>query len=65
MGMIEQMKMAQSMMKNMSPEEIKQMMEQAKESQKMLEQQIKKVVEEEIKNRDLVSREDVERMLDK
>ena len=61
--MFEQMKMAQNMMKDMSPEEIKQMMEQARESQKMLQEQIKKGVEEEIKNKGLVSRSEVEKMI--
>lgn len=51
------------MMKGMSPEQIKQMMEQAKNSQKMIEDQIRKVVDEEIKKRDLISREEARRML--
>ncbi|PIR04630.1 MAG: hypothetical protein COV57_03560 [Candidatus Liptonbacteria bacterium CG11_big_fil_rev_8_21_14_0_20_35_14] len=63
MGIFDQFKMAQNMMKNMSPEEIKQMMEQAKESQKMLDGQIRKIVEEEIKSRNLISKDEVERLI--
>lgn len=64
MGMMDQMKMAQQMMKNMSPGEIKEMMEQAKESQKMLNDQITKAVESEIERRGLVDRDEVQRMID-
>ena len=63
MGMFDQFKMAADMMKGMSPDQIKQLMEQAKNSQKMLEDQIKRVVDEEIKKRDLISREEVMRLL--
>lgn len=51
------------MMKGMSPDQIKQLMEQAKNSQKMIDDQIKKVVDEEIKKRDLISRKEVLEML--
>ena len=60
--MFDQFKMAADMMKGMSPDQIKQLMEQAKNSQKMLEDQIKRVVDEEIKKRDLISREEVMRL---
>ena len=63
--MFDQFKMAADMMKEMSPDQIKQLMEQAKNSQKMLEDQIKRVVDEEIKKRDLISREEVMRLLGK
>jgi len=49
MGMLDQFKMATDMMKGMSPDQIKQLMEQAKNSQKMLDEQIRRVVDEEIK----------------
>ena len=65
MGMFDQFKMAADMMKEMSPDQIKQLMEQAKNSQKMLEDQIKRVVDEEIKKRNLISREEVMRLLGK
>ena len=61
--MFDQFKMAADMMKGMSPDQIKQLMEQAKNSQKVLEDQIKKVVDEEIKKRDLISREEAMRLL--
>ena len=63
MGLFDQFKMASDMMKNMSPYQIKELMEQAKESQKMMSDQIQKIVDEEIKKRNLISREEVEQML--
>ena len=63
MGMFDQFKMAADMMKGMSPDQIKQLMEQAKNSQKVLEDQSKRVVDEEIKKRDLISREEAMRLL--
>lgn len=63
MGLFDQMKMASEMMKNMSPEQIKELMEQAKESQQMMTDQIRKIMDEEIKRRGLVAREEVERMI--
>ncbi|MCK9497494.1 MAG: hypothetical protein PHS16_02545 [Candidatus Colwellbacteria bacterium] len=50
-------------MKNMSPDEMKQMMEQAKETQKMLDDMIEKKVEKMIKEKDLVSRQEVEKII--
>ena len=61
--MFDQFKAAQNMMKNMSPDQIKELMEQAKESQAMLNKEIKKVVEEEIAKRNLVSRDEVLRLI--
>lgn len=52
-------------MKNMSPSQMKEIMERAKESQKMLEEQIRRVVDEEIKKRGLISRREVEEILRK
>lgn len=63
MGMFDQFKMAADMMKNMDPQQLQQMMEQAKESQKMLGDQIRKVVDEEISRRNLISRDEVQRMI--
>ncbi|PIT92350.1 MAG: hypothetical protein COU08_02980 [Candidatus Harrisonbacteria bacterium CG10_big_fil_rev_8_21_14_0_10_42_17] len=64
MGFMDNMKMAQNMMKNMSPEEIKELMEQAKQQKTLIDEQIGKIVEEEIKKRDLVSREEVQKMIE-
>ncbi|MDD4931143.1 MAG: hypothetical protein PHG66_03245 [Candidatus Colwellbacteria bacterium] len=65
MGVFDQFKAAQEMMKNMSPDQLKQMMEQAKESQKMLEDMIKKSIDKAIKDKDLVSRDEVRKMIGK
>ncbi len=65
MGLLDQMKMAQEMMKNMSPDQVKQMVEQAKQSKQMMEEMVAKIVDEEIRRRRLVSREDVETMIQK
>ena len=63
MGIFDQLKDAREAMKNMSPDEIRQMMGQAKETQKMLDDMIEKKVREIIKEKDLVSRADVEKMI--
>jgi len=63
MGVFDQFKAAQDMMKNMSPDQLQKMMEQAKESQKMLDDMIKKGVEKAIKEHDLVSRDEVRKMI--
>lgn len=52
------------MMKNMDPSQMKEMVEQAREAQRMLDEQIKKAVAQEIEERDLVSREEVQKMID-
>ena len=63
--MFDQFKIVADMMKGMSPEQIKQLMEQAKNSQQMIDDQIRKVVDEEIKKRDLISRKEALEMLSK
>lgn len=63
MGLFDQAKVAANIMKNMDPSQMKEMMAQAKDAQKMLEEQIKRIVEEEIKKRNLVSREEVEEII--
>lgn len=55
--------MASEMMKNMKPDDLKKMMEQAQESKKMMEDMVRKIVAEEIEKRKLVSRDDVEKMV--
>jgi hypothetical protein len=65
MGIFNQFKEAQEQLKNMSPDEIKAMMEQAKEAQKQLETMIEQKVEKMIKEKDLVSREEVRKMIEK
>jgi polyhydroxyalkanoate synthesis regulator phasin len=61
--MFDQMKMAREMMKNMSPDEVKDLMEQAKNSKKMMEEEIARAVEKEISERGLMTRGEVERMI--
>lgn len=64
MGIFNQFKEAQEIMKNMSPDQLQKVMEQAKESQKALEDMIEKKIEKAIKEKDLVSRREVERMME-
>jgi BMFP domain-containing protein YqiC len=59
MGLFNQMKMAQNMMKDMSPGEIKDLMKQAQESKNQMEDMIRKIVAEEIDKRNLVSRDEL------
>lgn len=63
MSLMDQFKWAGDLLKNMSPQEVMQLMEQAKQSKKMLEDDIARVVDQEIKKRGLVSRAEVEEML--
>ena len=63
MGMFDQMKMATEMMKNMDPAQMKELMEQAQKSQGVIADNIRKIVDEEITKRGLVSRAEVEKML--
>ncbi len=63
MGIFDQAKMAASLMKNMDPSQMKEMMAQAQQAQKMMEEQIRRIVEEEIVKRKLVSREEMEELL--
>ena len=61
--MFDNLKMARDMMKDMSPEQIQELMESAKGQQKMLEDTIKKVVDQEIERRGLVSKDEVEKLI--
>lgn len=65
MGILDQLKGAGDMLKGMSPDQIKELMEKAKESQHMMQSYIRDEVERIIKERDLVSRDEVRRMLDR
>lgn len=53
MGFFDNVKAAQEMMKGKSPDEIKQMMEQAKAAQAAMEDMVRKIVAEELKKRGL------------
>ncbi len=63
MKIFNQLKNAHEAMKNMSPDEIQQMMNQAKETQKMLDDMIEKKVKKIVEERGLVSRAEVEKMI--
>jgi len=63
MGLFDQFKMASDMMKNMSPEQISDLMKQAEQSKTMLEDAVRKVLAEEIKKRGLITRAEVEEMI--
>jgi BMFP domain-containing protein YqiC len=65
MGFFDNMKAAKDMMKNMSPEQMKDLMGQAQNYQKQMEEMIQKAVASEVAKRDLVSRDEVKKMLGK
>ena len=64
MGMFDQMKAAGGMLKGMDPGQIKDLMSQAKESQKMMNDHIDKAVAKIIKEKDLVSRDEIKKMIE-
>ena len=53
MGMFDNLKVAQNMMKNMSPKEIMELMETAKNQKTMMEDMVRKIVQEELDKRGL------------
>jgi uncharacterized protein YycO len=53
MSFFDQVKAAQAMMKGKSPDEIKEMIAQAKEAQSAMEDMVRKIVVEELKKRGL------------
>lgn len=63
MGMFDNLKMAKDMMKNMSPEQMKDLMGQASNYKGQMDEMIKAAVAAEIKRLDLVSRVEVQKML--
>lgn len=63
MGIFDQFKQASEMLKGMSPEQIKDMMAQAKEQKAMMEEVIRKGVEDEIKKKNLISKDEVLKIL--
>ena len=63
MGFFDQAKLAANMMKNMDPSQMKELMEQAKEHQKMMDEQIRRLVKEEIASQGLMTRKEVEEMI--
>jgi hypothetical protein len=65
MGMFDQFKMASEMMKNMNPDQLNDLMKQAGNMKKEMEDVVRKVVDEEIKKRGLLTREEAEKMFRK
>ncbi len=61
--MMDQFKLAAQLMKNLSPQQIKELMQQAKESQAMLKKQIMQLIEKAIEEKQLVSRSEVQQMI--
>ncbi len=63
MGIFDQFKQASEMLKGMSPDQIKDMMAQAKEQKAIMEEVIKKGVDDEIKRKGLISKEELLKIL--
>ena len=63
MGILDQLKGAGDMLKGMNPDQIKDLLEKAKESKGMMDTFIAEAVEKEIALRGLVSRDEVARMI--
>lgn len=61
--MFDQLKAAKDLLQGMDTKDLKSLMEKAQESKKMLEDTVRQMVDEEIKKRNLVSREEVERLI--
>lgn len=57
------MKMAQDMLKNMSPDQVQKLMAEAKEAQKTMKDQVAEAVREEIERQGLITRADVEKLI--
>lgn len=72
--MIDQLKGAGDLMKNLSPQQIAELMKQAPtlrevwgqagDAKRMMEEAVRKILDEEIKARNLISRDEVMRILD-
>lgn len=60
--MFDQFKAASEMMKNMTPDQMSQLMKQADASKKEIEKLVRKIVEEEIQEKRLISRDDAEKI---
>jgi polyhydroxyalkanoate synthesis regulator phasin len=63
MSLFNQMKLAQGMMKNMTPEQVQELMQQAKDSKQDLDGQIRQIVAEEIEKRGLITKAEVEQLM--
>ena len=63
MGMLDQFKAASEMMKNMDPDQLKDLMKQAEASKSAMEDMVKKIIADEVKAGRLVARDEVERLI--
>ncbi|MDP3881207.1 MAG: hypothetical protein Q8Q32_03455 [bacterium] len=59
--MFKNLKAAKEMMANMDPDDLKDLMEQAKNQQAQMEETIRRIVREEIEKQNLVRKEDLEK----
>ena len=59
--MFKNLKAAKEMMANMDPDDLKDLMEQAKNQQAQMEDTIRRIVKEEIEKQNLVRKEDLEK----
>lgn len=64
MAIFNQLKGVGDLMKNLSPEQIAELMKQVGESKKMMEEMVKKIVAEQIQERNLISRDEVIRLIE-
>ena len=62
MSFFDQAKLATNMMKNMNPSEIRDLMKQAKEAKKQMDQQVEESVEKTLRSMDVVSREEFDEL---
>lgn len=63
MSIFGQLKGAGDVLKGMSPDQIKELLDKAKESKHLMDEAVREQVEKIIAERNLVSREEVERMI--
>lgn len=61
--MLDQFKAASEMMKNMDPDQLKDLMKQAEASKSAMEDMVKKIIADEVKAGRLVTRDEVERLI--
>jgi len=61
--MLDQFKAASEMMKNMDPDQLKDLMKQAEASKSAMEDMVKKIIADEVKAGRLVARDEVERLI--
>lgn len=65
MSIFDQFKAASDLMKNMSPDQLSELMKQADASKNEIENLVRKIVDEEVKKKNLLTREDAEKIFAK